>query len=218
MHIPSLSPKPLTAALGRQVAVAALAACSFALASGHASAAQITINGPIAVPSTFDGLYINLATGATGGTAGSVPGWDFNPYNSGTSLSFFWSASPSQASGVASTTTGPYLDLAPGAIISAASTFAQVTASTATAQFQSPGNHVLGFRFFNEGTSSVNYGYMVLTSGGTGGFPLTIQSWTYENAGTSIAVVPEPASALMLAAGVAALGAVRARRQRRSGT
>lgn len=206
--------KPVSAALPRMLGAGALALAGLAFAS-HASAAIVTFNGPISVPNNFDGLYINLATGATGTTGASTPGWDFNPYNSGTALSFFWSATPSQASGVASTTTGPYLDLWLGATISAASTFAQVTAAAATAQFQPAGNHILGFRFFNEGTGSINYGYMTLTSGGTNGFPLTIQSWSFENSGGAITVVPEPATALMLGAGALALGAMRLRRQRR---
>ena len=209
--------KSLPSALCRHLGAAALVTAGCLFAAGQASAALITINGPIVVPNDFDGLYINLATGATGTSGTGTLGWDINPYNSGTALSFFWNnTAPSVSGGVATAATGgQYIDLAPGATISAASTFTAITAASATVQFQPAGNHILGFRFFNEGTGSVNYGYMFLTSGGTNGFPLTIQSWTYENAGTAITVVPEPATALMLTAGVAALGALRARRQRR---
>lgn len=210
-----LSLKPVSASLAKRFGACAVALASLALAS-QASAEIITFNGPIGVPSTFDGLYINLATGATGGLGSATPGWDFNPYNSGTSLSFFWNGTPANSSGGVATaaTGGQYIDLGLGSTISAASTFTAITAAAATAQFQPAGNHILGFRFFNEGTGAINYGYMFLTSGGSNGFPLTIQSWSYENSGGAITVVPEPATALMLGAGALALGAMRLRRQR----
>lgn len=194
-----------------------LGLCAAALVgiAAPSHAAIVTFTTPISVPSTFDGLYINLLTGASGGTGASTPGWDWNPYNSGTTLSFFWAAAPSQASGVASTATGPYLDLPVGTTISSASTFAQVTAGTATAQFQTPGTHVLGFRFYNENTSAINYGYATLNVGGSNGFPLTITSWSFENTGSAITVVPEPSTWLMFSLGGLAVGALGLRRQRR---
>jgi len=200
-----------------------LGMCAAALAGtaatvSDANATVVTFSTSISVPNTFDGIYINLLTGGTGATGSAIAGWDFNPYNSGTSLSFFWSATPSQASGVASTTTGPYLDLAPGTSISAASTFAQVTATANTAPFQVPGTHTLGFRFYNENTAAINYGYLSLTTGGTTGFPLTINSWSFENSGAAItvpSVVPEPATGAMLSIGALALGALNLRRLRR---
>ena len=191
----------------------AAAAAALLMSTGTAYAGPITFSTPINVPNSFDGIYINLLTGATGATGSAVSGWGFNPYNSGTALSFFWSATPSQASGVASTTTGPYVALAPGAVVSSASVFAQVTASTATAAFQTPGTHILGFRFYNEATSAINYGYMTLTSGGSTGFPLTINGWTFENSGGAITVpgatagVPEPATWALMILGFGAMGA-----------
>jgi len=200
-----------------------LGMCAVALAGTvamvpQAQAVVVTFSTPISVPNNFDGLYLNLLTGGTGTTGASTPGWDINLYNSGVTLSLFWSATPSQASGVAATATGPYLDLAPGAVVSSASTFAQVTAGTATAAFQTVGTHTLGFRFYNESTTAINYGYMTLVSGGTTGFPLTVSRWSFENSGGAItvpSVVPEPASGALLAAGAVLLGAVKLRRQRR---
>lgn len=206
------------AALARRFGPMALALASTAFAMADASAAVVTVNGPINVPSTFDGLYLNLVTGASGSSGASTPGWDINPYNSGTALSFFWAGTPTAShGGVAGSATGPYLDLAPGTMISAASTFTATTSSLQTTAFQTPGTHTLGFRFFNESTSSINYGYMSLTSGGSNGFPLTINGWSYENSGgaISVAVIPEPGTGLMLAAGALAIGALRARRNRR---
>lgn len=202
----------------RLTAYASLA--GVALAAPGMMEAAVVDSGPLnlVVPNTFDGAYINFLTGASGTSGGTVAGWDWNPYNSGTALSFFWAATPSQASGVASTTTGPYLNLAPGTMISGASTFAQVTASTATTAFQVTGNEILGFRFFNENTGVINYGYAVLNTTASTGFPLTVTRYFYENTGAAITVtaVPEPTTTALL--GVMAAGAIglRAWRKRKS--
>lgn len=199
------------------------ATAAMLMGASSASAALVSFATPINVPNNFDGVYVNLLTGATGTSGGAVAGWDFNPYNSGTSLSFFWSGTPAASSGgVAATATGPYLDLAPGTVVSGASTFATVTATANTAAFQIPGTHTLGFRFFNEATAAVNYGYMTLSSGGPTGFPLTIQGWTFENSGGAITVptvngaIPEPTTWAMLILGFGVVGS--AMRRRRSTT
>lgn len=192
---------------------AALAGTAATMSTANATVVNFTT--PIVVPNSFDGIYINFLTGASGATGASTAGWDFNPYNSGVSLSFFWSATPSQASGVASTTTGPYVDVAPGTVISSASTFAQVTATANTAPFRTIGDHILGFRFYNENTGIINYGYANLSVGGTTGFPLTINGWSFENSGASITVVPEPSTYAMFSLGALAIGALNLRRLRR---
>ena len=182
-----------------------------------ASATVVTFSTPINVPSNIDGIYINFLTGASATLATGVAGWDWNPYNSGTSLSFFWSATPSQASGVASTTTGPYTALTAGSVISSASTFAQVTATAAAAAFQPIGTHLLGFRFYNESTTTINYGYATLVSSSATGFPLTVTGWSFENSGGAITIpaVPEPESVLMLSLGALVVGGLNMRRLRR---
>lgn len=191
-----------------------LAATAVALLSaGTAYAGPVTFSTPINVPNTFAGVYINLLTGASGITTGAVPGWDIGPWGNGGVLSLFFNGTPANSSGgVASTTTGPYLDLAPGTVISSASTFSAVTASTATAAFQTTGTHTLGFRFWNESTSAINYGYMSITTNGPNGFPATINSWTFENSGGAITVpgatagVPEPATWAFMIMGFGAMG------------
>ena len=203
-------------ALRLGVCAAALAGTLAMTTAAHADI--ITFSAPVSVTNSFDGIYLNLLTGASSATGAGTPGWDFNPYNSGTSLSFFWSATPSQASGVAATGTGPYLDLAAGSTISAASTFAQVTATANTLAFQSAGTHTLGFRFYNESTSAINYGYMTMLTGAGGtGFPLTITGWSFDNTGAGITVsaVPEASTTAMLSLGALALGALQLRRKRK---
>ena len=201
-----------------------LGMCAAALAGAaapmsDANAVVVTFSTPIAVPNTFAGVYINFLTGANGITPASVPGWDFGPWGSSSTLAFFFNGTPASSSGaVAGATTGPYLDLAPGSVVSSASTFAAVTATAATAAFQSTGTHTVGFRFFNENTSAINYGYLTLSTTGPLGFPATVTGWSFEDSGAGItvpSVVPEPATGAMLSLGALALGALNLRRLRR---
>lgn len=191
-----------------------LAATAALLMTSNAHAALVTFSTPINVPNTFSGVYINLLTGASAITTAAVPGWDFGPWGSSNTLAFFWPSTPTGTSGgVAGTTAGPYLDLPAGSVISAASTFSATTLSTQTAAFQASGTHILGFRFFNESTSAVNYGYLTLTSTGPLGFPATVNGWTFENNGGAIAVprlaaaVPEPTAWAMMMLGFGVVGA-----------
>ena len=211
---PASTLDPSHVALRLGMCAAALAGTAAVTTDAHA--VVVNFNTSIAVPNTFAGVYINLLTGANGITPASVPGWDFGPWGSSGTLAFFWNTTlPSNGGGVAGTATGPYLDLPLGSVISAASTFAATTATTATPAFQSAGTHILGFRFLNEATSAINYGYLRMQTTGPLGFPATVTGWSFENNGSAITVVPEPSTALMLALGGLALGAVNLRRMRR---
>ena len=198
-----------------------LGMCAAALAGTAAMAPDahaviINFTTPIAVPNTFAGVYINLLTGANSPVPASVPGWDFGPWGSSNTLSFFFPGAPTNSfGGVAAASAGPYLDLPLGAVISAASTFSVSSSSLQAAAFQTTGTHRLGFRFFNEGTSAINYGYLTMQTTGPLGFPATITGWSFENNGSAITVVPEPSTALMLSLGGLALGAANLRRMRR---
>ncbi len=204
-----------------------LSLCAAAVAgvagAGSAQAALVTTfaNTVITLPNTVAGVYINLLTGATGTSAGTVAGWDINPYlaNAGTQLGFYWGTTPAAShGGVAATITGPLLNLPASTTISSASTFSAsiISGTTGSAFLANTGEKVLGFRFFNEGTGAVNYGYMrISTTAGTG-YPASIRGWVYENSGGSITTpIPEPATGLMLGMGALALGAVHMRRLRR---
>lgn len=202
-----LDPSAVTVRLG----LCAAALAGTAASVPNADAAIITFNTPITIPNNFTGIYIDLATGTTS-TTGSFPGFDFNPYGT-TALSFFWGTG---AGGVASTTTGPYLSLAPGTMIGPASTFSAATAGTAGSVYLTTGTWTLGFRFTNEGTGMVNYGYLTMTTTGTSGFPATIQSWSFDNTGAAITIpVPEPSTAALLTIAALAAGALGLRKWRR---
>jgi len=202
--------------LALRLGICAVALAGTAATTTDAQAVVISFNTPIVVPNTFAGVYINLLTGANAVTIGAVPGWDFGPWGNTNALSFFWNnTAPSISGGVASTSTGPYLSLPLGSVISAASTFAVSTSSAQTTAFQTTGTRFLGFRFFNESTAAINYGYLTMQSTGPLGFPATITGWSFENNGGAITVVPEPATALMLSMGALVLGAAKMRKTRR---
>lgn len=174
--------------------VTATAATLIALSSGSAMAAIVC--GPaanIAIPQTFNGVYINFATGVTGITTASVPGWDFGPWGT-TSFNLFWNGTPANSNGGVGTATN-YLVLAAGTPISAASTFLASAAATATTAFQAGvTGGLLGFRFFNESTSAINYGWAEFNTTAPTGFPATLVRYCYENTGTQIIAGTTPVS------------------------
>lgn len=203
---------------GRLAAYATLAGVALAAPAIPSANATIVYSGPVnlSIPNNFDGVYINFVTGATGTSGGSVPGWNWNPYNSGTAMSFFWNTSPNN--GGLSTDTTTYAVLPFGAPISSANTYIALTSTAATAGWNAGANAYLGIKITNSVTSAINYGWVHLMTTGTTGFPATIVDYAYDNAGGSITAgqVPEPTTFALL--GVMAAGAlgVRAWRKRKA--
>ena len=191
----------------RSAIAGTLAGAMLFLLSNPAQAAVITFNTPIAIPATLDGLYINFATGRVGYSDAAPPlGWDFNAYqSSANSLVFFWNV----GNGGVTDSPSIYQNLAPGSEISSTSSFGALQSGASTSQFKSVGDHILGFRFFNESTGATNYGNLTMTNGGGSGFPATITGWSYEDTGAAITVasaVPEPATWAMMIIGFGAVG------------
>ena len=199
------------------------AAAALLMTTG-AQAAIVTYSGSFLVTENINGTDFNFGNGAVGPET-TIPGWDLNIYRAGTTISFFWNNLVVGASGgVAGTITGPYFSLGAGAVVSAASTFSNVVSGLQTTAFQTTGTHVLGFRFYNEATSAVNYGYLTMTNTATSGFPAVVTGWSYENTGGAITVpgavvpgaVPEPATWGLMLAGFGIVGGAMRRRQRTS--
>jgi hypothetical protein len=202
-----------------RLALCAAALTGTAAAIPSADAAIVTFNTPINVPQTLAGIYINFGTGATGASAGALPGWDFNPYqiNAQTNLGFYWNPAPASSNGGVATAAGgsSYANLAIGTVVGPSSPFTAAIGGTAP-NYRVTGTQILGFRFFNEATNAINYGYDVIQTTASGGFPATIRSWSYENNGGAITVVPEPSTTALLTVSALALGAAGVRRWRKA--
>jgi hypothetical protein len=203
------------------VALFAGAAAAFAVApAAHADVVYTNLTAsPLSITNTIDGIYLNVVTGATGSSGTVVTGWDLNPYNNGAGLTFYGAASPSGIMATGTPGTGAEsLALSFGALISSAGQFNQF--QTRGTAFQPGGTNYLGFRFLNESTGAINYGWALISSTASTGFPAAILGYAYENTGLSItagqiASVPEPSTFAMFGlamAGAAGLSAWRRRR------
>jgi len=167
-------------------ACAAVAGAAVAVGSADAAVVWSGIVN-INVPSTTSGVYLNVVTGATGGSS-ALSGWDINPWGS-TSLSFFNSTTSGQTQRtdmVGSGTTAN--NLAAGTLISGASTFTNNTGVQSTTGLNlSSSNNLFGFKFWHEGAGAYRYGWVRLQLGSNGGVqPRNIVEYAYEDSGAGI--------------------------------
>jgi MYXO-CTERM domain-containing protein len=177
------------------------AAAAAALASGANAAIVVwTINA--AVPANVDGLYIKIDTQQVSGT--SISGWDLNPYGS-TSLNFFASSSsPNPATTYVRTqASGGPSSLAGGTVIGPSSQFTNSTAAVITSAGVGSNGWTLnainyfGFRFHNNTTNAINYGYGAMQVGANAA-TRTLLFIEYGDAGESVTVVPAPGAVALL--------------------
>lgn len=223
----------MTSALSRTT-VLALASGASLTALPQAAHAQIVYSGPvsIAIPGNIFGVYINVVTGVTSSDATAVTGWDINPFGTA-SLSWYGTASAGSTGYVRGGGESPTVvdNLPLGTLVDAASPGTPnytindngpSEGSGATAFALNSANNYVGFRFLNEGTGQVNYGWLQVQVG-----PLLtdasrrIIGYAFQSNGTGINIgdtgvtaVPEPGTYFAgLAAGALALRAWRRRRQ-----
>ena len=154
---------------------------------------------PLVIPNSLDGLYLNFVTGAASTVPVPPTGWDFNPYNRGDGLAFFSPDFPAVQGMLASGSTA--LALLGGETIGSTSLYQ--SGQVLGTPFHSSGVRYTGFRFQNEATGQLNYGWAQLTTtaGTPAGFPAALLGYAYDNTGAPLTAgqVPEPHSNWMLA-------------------
>ncbi len=104
----------------------------------------------------------------------NLPAFDFNVALKAGGLAFGWPAAGAAIGAVVSA--GQYAVLAPGTVIGPTSGFSVDPTSAATANWRAGVDGYLGFRFTNETTGQVNYGYARIRTIAPTGFPATIHS------------------------------------------
>jgi autotransporter-associated beta strand protein len=153
----------------------------------------------ISIPNNFDGVYLNIETGAWNTNAMSpVTGWDINAFFGGSAL---WNAPSFQPVRLGTTSTSAVANLAEGALVTSGSTYStfvqgaggqnpggagygasETHLGSGAGQFQAGEEGYLGFRL-----NGTNYGWMrVVFTNNTGG--ALIKDWAYDTTGASIAV------------------------------
>lgn len=198
---------------------APIAAIATVVASSVVSSvdAAVVSSGPvnITIPGVPPGVFLNVVTGQVGTSFTGVPGADVNLFGFGTTLTVSGpvvNGAQSPTGGFARLNDGLNVaNLASGVVIgNLPNMFWQTvnagitTTSPAGSTFVlNSTNNYAGFRFLNENTGQVHYGYLRLSIGATLATRSIIE-YAYEDvAGASILVPAPSALALLGAAGIA---------------
>lgn len=182
--------------------LAGVLAAGLALTAGQARGAVI-YSGPlnISIPESFEGIYIDIDTGASGDST-TVTSWDINPFFGGSVIAVNGSFQP-VADAPTNSAVIQRLDLdeeidgtrifmvSPGG--------SSEHMGPGSTQFQEGVESYFAFKFVPEGSSTTCYGWVSLevTANNPGGL---VTGWAYESSGAPIKVgaVPEPSALLLL--------------------
>lgn len=164
----------------------------------------------ILIPTTFDGVYVDIDSGNT--STSPILGWDVNLFFGGVGIAGSTRFQPARMGTGNMDTVLKYAlnDLIDGSLLYAG---AQETGSSdhlgALGNFQDGVEGFLGFRFTKNDASGPFYGYMrvTLTANTPGGM---IHDWAWEDSGLAI-MIPEPGRAVLLLLG-GMVGVLRRRR------
>lgn len=138
----------------------------------------------LAIPATFDGLYLNWLTGTSADP--DVNFYDVDENDPANGLHFYWPNNTDGEGGVG--TVDSYDVLASGATIGPASTFISVGGDADTSNWQAGVDGYLGFRFVCGAPGGFCYGYARLTTTAPEGFPATVVRYWYNSAGDPITI------------------------------
>jgi hypothetical protein len=164
----------------------------------------------ILIPTTFDGVYVDIDTGNT--STSPILGWDVNFFFGGVGIGASTVFQPARmgTGNMATVLRYALLDVIDGSLLYAG---AEETGSSdhlsAPGNFQDGVEGYLGFRFTKNDSSGPYFGYMrvTLTGNTPGGI---IHDWAWEDSGLAI-MIPEPGRAVLLLLG-GIVGVVRRRR------
>lgn len=181
-------------------------ACVLALAP-VAAQAQILIDYSgirnVAIPSDFDGLYIDLDTATT--STSEMAGWDINLFFGGYAIA---NSAKFQPVRLGTAVDSPVLNLAEGTVIGPSGLYASAAAGSEShlgsgaGQFQSGTEGFLGFKFEPTGGGGPLFGWMrvSLTVNTSGAY---VKDWAIETTGATIpaglTAVPEPGETCVMA-------------------
>lgn len=167
----------------------------------------------IAIPATFDGVYINIDNAAT--SSSTITGWDINPFFGGAGIA---NSSAFQPARTGTGNSDPIVNLNGGDIVGSTLNFSSGFGGsgdpvshlgTGPGQFAPGHEGYIGFRFYTDSSSGPYYGWMrvILTANSSGGL---IEDWSYDDSGSAITIpitaAPEPSRALFLMLGCLAAG------------
>lgn len=162
----------------------------------------------INIPSTSDGVYVNLVTGQSATSGSAVAGWHINPF--GTNSMGFFGAPGTEfiRAGGSSATLVDNLSYLTTVGPTAASAFGLgntgVESTGSTAMILNSSENLIGFRFLNSSTGGTHYGWMRIQFTGTSfSQPRAIVEYAYENAagvGIDAGAIPAPGALALLAA------------------
>jgi len=152
-------------------------------------------SGPLnwPVPADFAGLAIDLVTGTHGPKTGGVPA-DVNLYagDGSGALSVYWYADvvpEAFVAGVVDVNTTGAVDfslLQAGALVHENPFYSLL--SKPLDHWLAGATGYLGFKFWNEQTGQVNYGFLHLQTTAPAGFPATVLDYAYDRSGAAIRI------------------------------
>lgn len=193
------------------------ALCAAALATGVAAGnanATVVYSGVInmVIPTTADGIYMNVQTGAWSSTTTTPSGWDVNPYGASTTAVSLFAATGTGYMRSPGTTATDATRLDPGTAVGPSAFFytsSSATIGSGTGQWAANSSGYFGFKFI-AADAATHYGWMQLSIGANAATRSIVQ-YAWENvANTSITVTPAPGAMALL--GLAGF----AKRRRRS--
>ena len=187
-----------------------------------ASAAVIS-SGPvnINIGGFPPGVFLNVVTGQTGTSFAGVPGSDVNLFGFGSTLTVsgpIVNGAQSPTGGfarlndglnIANIANGAVIGDLPGMFWQTVNAGITTTSPAGSPFFLNSTNNYAGFRFLNENTGQVHYGYLRLSIGATLATRSIIE-YAYEDVAGASIVVPTPGAVALLA--LAGFGGSRRRR------